>query len=218
MLEVGWSAGILSLSHARTVSQLGASGVRAFVAVAPTADLACYITFGLAQVGQAAGSVVDLVQFDEFIDKALAQRLGLGRVQAQFGRQVRAQDDAVDALHHIELGADHRLVKAVHIGFGAIREAVLELIENAVFAAHVVGGLGFVAKWRAAQHEFLARVFQQVSQVGCATGELADLDRAGKARNMRLEVGIDEAGIKFFAGANLGRLVVKRHAYPFCLF
>ena len=51
-----------------------------------------------------------------------------------------------------------------------------------------------------------------------AAGELADLERAAQARDMGLEVGIDQAGIKFFAWADLGRLVVQRHAYPFCLF
>jgi hypothetical protein len=35
---------------------------------------------------------------------------------------------------------------------------------------------------------------------------------------MGLEIGIDQAGIQFFTGSNLGRLVVQRHAYPFCLF
>jgi hypothetical protein len=67
-----------------------------------------------------------------------------------------------------------------------------------------MGGLGLVAKGRATQHEFLARVFQQVGQVGRATGKLADRGRAAQARNMSLEVGIDQAGIKFFTWANLG--------------
>jgi hypothetical protein len=44
------------------------------------------------------------------------------------------------------------------------------------------------------------RVFQQVGQVRRAAGELADLRRAAQARNVRLEVGIDQAGIEFFAG------------------
>jgi len=106
----------------------------------------------------------------------------------------------------------------VHIGFGAVREAIFKLVENAVFAAHVVGRLGLVAKRRATQHKFLAWVFQQVGQVRRTARKLADGGRALQARDMGLEVGIDQAGIKFFAWANLGRLVVQRHAYPFCLF
>jgi hypothetical protein len=34
---------------------------------------------------------------------------------------------------------------------------------------------------------------------------------------MGLEVWIDETGVEFFARADLGGLVSKRHAYPFCL-
>jgi hypothetical protein len=81
-----------------------------------------------------------------------------------------------------------------------------------------MGGLGFVAKRWTAQHEFLAGVFQQVGQVRRTTRKLADRGRAAQARDMGLEVGIDQAGIKFFAWANLGRLVVQRQAYPFCVF
>jgi len=106
----------------------------------------------------------------------------------------------------------------MHVGLGAVGKAVFQLIENAELATHVMGRFGLVPERRAAQHEFLARVFQQVGQVGRAAGELADLERAAQARDMGLEVGIDQAGIKFFAWADLGRLVVQRHAYPFCLF
>lgn len=196
----------------------GIGGQGFFVAVAPAANLALYVAFRLAQVGQAAGAVIDLVQFNELVDKAFAQGFGPGRIQAQLRRQVGAQNNPVDPFHYIELGADHRLIGAMHIGFGAIGKAVFQLVENAVLAAHVMGRLGLVAKRRAPQHEFLAWVFEQVSQVRRATGELADVNRAAQARNVGLEVGIDQAGIKFFAWANLGRLVVKRHAYPFCLF
>jgi hypothetical protein len=39
----------------------------------------------------------------------LLQGFGPAGVQVQFGRDVRAQDDALDPFHHIELAADHRL-------------------------------------------------------------------------------------------------------------
>jgi|GEM_PF-3908063 len=213
---IGWHLVVEPGAYRLPFWRIGRQGF--FIALAPAANLPRHVAFGLAQVGQAAGVVVDLVQFDEFVDKALAQGLGAGGVQAQLSRQVGTQDDAVDALHHIELGADHRFIGAVHISLGAVREAIFELVENAVFAAHVVGRLGLVTKRRATQHKFLVGVFQQVSQVRRATRELADFDGTAQARNMSFEVGIDQAGIKFFAWANLGRLVVQRHAYPFCLF
>ncbi|MNZ69755.1 hypothetical protein D3C78_880660 [compost metagenome] len=78
-----------------------------FITVAPALDLPGDIAFRLAQVGQAAGRVVDTVQFNQLVDEALAQRPGVARVQAQFRRQLGAQDDPLDPLHHIELGANH---------------------------------------------------------------------------------------------------------------
>nr|GFD14199.1 hypothetical protein [Tanacetum cinerariifolium] len=72
-------------------------------------------------------------------------------------------DDALDPLHDIELGADHRFVGAVHVGLGAIRKGVLELIQNPVFTAHVVGAFCLVPERRAAQDELLFRVLEQGS-------------------------------------------------------
>ncbi|MNI63379.1 hypothetical protein D3C73_1187450 [compost metagenome] len=140
-------------------------GQRFFVTIAPALDLPCHIAFGFAQVAQAVGVVVDLMQLDETVDETLAQGFGFCRIQAQLRRQFRAQDDALDPFHHVELGADHRFVSAMHIRLGAVRETVTQLIEDAEFAAHVVGGLGLVAKWRATQDEFLLRVFEQVGEV-----------------------------------------------------
>ncbi|MNR10666.1 hypothetical protein D3C85_1269290 [compost metagenome] len=106
----------------------------------------------------------------------------------------------------------------MHVGLGAVGETVLELVENAELTAHVVGGLGLVAKRRPTQHELLTGVLEQVRQVRSATGKLTDPWQTAQAWNMRLEVRVDQAGIEFFAGANTGGLVIQRHAYPFCLF
>ncbi|MNO99856.1 hypothetical protein D3C76_916380 [compost metagenome] len=106
----------------------------------------------------------------------------------------------------------------MHVGLRAVRKTVAQLIEDAEFAAHVMGGLGLVTEGRPTQDEFLFRVFEQVGEVGRTARELADPWQAAQARNVGLEVGVDQAGIEFFAGAGAGGLVSKRHAYPFCLF
>ncbi|MNF68534.1 hypothetical protein D3C84_503940 [compost metagenome] len=157
------------------------------------------------------------MQLHQLVDEAVAQLAGLAFVERHVGRQLGAQDHPLDPLHHIELGADHRFVGAVHVGFRAVGETGVELVEDAELAAHVVGGLRLAAEGRAAQHELMAGVFQQVGQVGGATGELADTRAAFQAGDMALEVLVDDGGVELFAFADAGGLISKRHAYPFCL-
>ncbi|MNF02980.1 hypothetical protein D3C80_2022160 [compost metagenome] len=80
-----------------------------------------------------------------------------------------------------------------------------------------MGRLGLVAKGRTTQDEFLLGVFDQVGEVRCTAGELADPWLAGQAGNMRLEVRIDDRGVELFTLADASGLVSKRHAYPFYL-
>ena len=79
------------------------------------------------------------MQLHQLVDKALAQGAGLLAAQCQFRWQVRAQNDALDPLHHIELGADQAFVSAMRVGLGAVGEGLAELVEDAELAAHVMG-------------------------------------------------------------------------------
>ncbi|MNT89785.1 hypothetical protein D3C72_2305780 [compost metagenome] len=71
-----------------------------------------------------------------------------------------------------------------------------------------------MAKRRATQDELALRVLHQVRQVRRATGELTDARRTTEAGNVCLQIGVDDRGIEFFAGADLGGLVSERHAFP----
>ena len=105
----------------------------------------------------------------------------------------------------------------MHVGLGAVGETGVELVEDAVFAAHVVGRLGLVTERRTPQDELLLRVLDQVGQIGRTAGKLADSGFAAQAGDVSLEIGIDDGGVEFFACADAGGLVGERHAYPFCL-
>ena len=96
------------------------------------------------------------------------------------------------------------MVRAVGKGFGAVSEGILELVKNAVFAAHVVGRSGFLAKGRATQYQLLIGVLNQVSEVGRAPRKLADHGLPHKPRHMGLEVRIDAADVEFFTRADAG--------------
>ncbi len=92
-------------------------------------------------------------------------------------------------------------------GLGAIGEAVVEAIENAELAAHVVGGLGLAPERRAAQHQGAIRILQQVGEVRGAAGELADRQRPLQVLQLPLEIGIHTHGIQLLALADLAGLV-----------
>ena len=160
-------------------------------------DLTLHVAFRLAQVTQAAGLVVNVEQLDQLVDEAHAQLASFLRTKIEFGRDVRAQDNAVDPLHDVELGANHALIGAVHIGFGAVGKTVIELIENTELATHIVGRLGLVPIWRAAQYKLFVRVFKQIGQVRGAARKLTDARRAGQTGNMCLEVAVYGGRIKF---------------------
>ncbi|MNC09407.1 hypothetical protein D3C75_570300 [compost metagenome] len=153
------------------------------------------------------------MQFHQAVDEALAQGLGAVGVKVQLGRDVRAQDDALDPLHHVELAADQAAVGAVHIGLGAVGEAAVELVKDAKLAAHVVGRLGLLPERWTAQNEVAARVADQVGKVGGAARELADARQAIQAGDVGFEVRVDDSRVEFFAGAYLGGLVGERHAF-----
>ncbi|MNP14292.1 hypothetical protein D3C76_1066070 [compost metagenome] len=101
----------------------------------------------------------------------------------------------------------------MHVRLGAVREAIVELVENAELAAHVVGRLGLVAERRPAQYKVAARVADQVGEVGGAARELADARQAIQAGDVGLEVRVDDGRVEFFAGAYLGGLIGERHAF-----
>ena len=75
---------------------------RAVVALGPAADLAFEISFGLAEIGEASGGVIHMVQAHEIINEGFAEaaRFFCGKIQTV--RESSAQDDAVDRLHHVE--------------------------------------------------------------------------------------------------------------------
>ncbi len=105
----------------------------------------------------------------------------------------------------------------MQISLGAIGKGILELIEDAVFAPHVVRRTGLLPKRWATQYQLLVRVLDQIRQVGCAARKLTDRRRTVKLRNVRFQVRIYQGNVQLFASANVGGLVSQCHIYPFCL-
>ncbi len=205
LVVIGWHLVAQPCLYRLPGRRIGGDG--AFVTIDPAADLPLYITFRLAQVAEATGLVVDVVQVDELVDEALAQRSGLRGREIQFGRNILAQDDAAHPLHDVELGADERFVGAVGVGLRAIRKTGVELVEDAVLTPHVMSRFRLVAERRAAQDELALGVFQQIGQIGRAAGKLGNPRNPFKARNLRLQILIDDVERQLFAFANAAGLI-----------
>lgn len=78
-----------------------------FVVVGLVGDLVLYVVVWVVQVGQFVGGVVDVVQFDEFVDEVFVQVVGLLFVEIQFRWQFGVQDDVFDLFYDVEFGVDY---------------------------------------------------------------------------------------------------------------
>ncbi len=186
-------------------------------ALAPALDLALDVALRVAEVGEADGLVIERVQLDQRVDEVQAQPArALGRV-AEPLRQVAAQDDALDLLHHVERRAEQGGVLGVreHARAGEVRR---ERLHDAKLAVHVVAGLRLGAARRPAQDHPARAHAQLVGQVRRSALELAQLERpVGQAGNLRLQERQDLRGIERIFVAHRAGFVEQHlaHVFPF---
>ena len=120
----------------------------------------------------------------QVVDERLAQAPGDDRAELETGRRLFAQNDSTAALHDVERSPQNRLVVAMEVRPWRQRIDLVESVEDAILAPHVVGGLDPVAERRPAQHELEVAGAQQVGQVREATRELLDLQSLGDLRQV----------------------------------
>ena len=83
----------------------------------------------------------------------------------------------VAPLHQVKRGSEDALVVAVEHGCRGRGVNAAEPRQDAILAAHVVGGLDAIAKGGATQNPLLVAGANQVREVGMAVGELLDGQR-----------------------------------------
>jgi hypothetical protein len=86
--------------------------------------------------------------------------------------------------HHGERRADDGGVLAQGHRFGDRDAGSAEGADDPVLAAHVMGGGGEPAQWRASQHPAVDAVGDQVGEVGTPAVEQLRVDRAGRAGDL----------------------------------
>ena len=129
------------------------------------------------------------------------------RMLAHRLRQRGAHDLAAAALHHEEVGPQHRGVVAEDVGARRPIEVGPQVPEHLVLPLHVVGARGQLAHRRPAEDELVRPAdAQQVGEVRRAVGELQDRQRALGARETllqaRQEPGFEPCTVQLLAGTD----------------
>src|SRR5829696_341829 len=103
---------------------------------------------------------------------------GFGEASHKFRREIHparflsAQDDASDALHHVEGHPEYRFILAKQKRTRNFLVDGKQMREDAILSAHVVRSFDLRSDRRTAQDEFAMTGTQQVSEIGKAGGKL----------------------------------------------
>src|ERR1700687_2258913 len=150
----------------------------AFVTPGPSVDLSAHEPRGLAQITEADGLVVDIVQVGECINQHFADATIDVRVvsTAELGRNGAAHDDAAPALHDEERRANDRRVFAKYKSARCKRVALIEHGERAKLATHVVRRRRNGSQRRPGEPVLRRAVAQELSEIRVAAGKLNNLE------------------------------------------
>jgi hypothetical protein len=165
-----------SHSTSRSIASTRGVGDVVGVALRPAADLAGEIVARLAEVAEADGLRVDAVEPGERV--AHGVEMGPARVAGDIGEGAVPDDPALDAVHHVEPGADDGLVGAQAPRPRNREAGGMERGDDPVFAVDRVGGFEQLPGRFAAEHIGPAGGHQLVGGIRLAAPELADLERA----------------------------------------
>ncbi len=159
-------------------------GLGGLVLLGPAVDLAQHVVAGTAEVLQADGLVVGVVQVGERLQGGHVDGVALGRLVLRQG--LVPEDAALDHVHHVEHGADHALVLAQAVGARHRETRGAEGRDHPVFPVHRVRRRQQLARRLAAHDVLPGRGDQLVGGIGLTALELAHLQRAGIALDVRL--------------------------------
>ncbi len=184
---------------------------RARVAPGPALDLPRDVALRAAQFLEPGQAPVQAVELREHVHEGELLRAHERGRRRKFRRIIAAQDDAADALDHVERRADHRLVGAEMQRPRRLGEMPGERRQHAELAIHVVAGLRPRAGRWPPQHHLPVAGNQQVAQVGEARRKLPHRQRQHQARQPPREVFPKDRRVERFACARRRGLVHQAH-------
>ena len=132
---------------------LGLLRLRLLELPVPPLELTLDVAVSAPEVTQPDCVDVDGVDLDEHVDEVLPDRPPLAFVEHRVRRRGRAQDLAVDEVHHVEARAVHGFVTAEPQGRGHRDRRVEECRDDRVLSAHVVRTGEDVAHGWASQYQ-----------------------------------------------------------------
>ena len=166
------------------------------VLLAPAPDLAREIIAGLAEIGQADGLVIHLVQHRDDAVHFVVDRGALGLGHA--GQGLIPQHAPLDAVHDVEGAPDHALVLAQGVGLGYRDIGLAQRGDHAELALdRMRRGQQFRRGPGLGAHRIaLAAGAQPISRVGLAALELLDFEAACEPLDMRAQIRVQPGDVE----------------------
>ena len=147
------------------------------------------------------------MQSSDGVDKILAEPAAGIRVARKTCGEPRANDDAVAALHHHEVSADHAVVGAEGKRARRKVERGVEARKHAILALHIVAAFGQWSERGTAQYVLGFAEAHQIREVRVSATELANGERALRQRQVFAQVRFQPLGEQLFTRADLDRIV-----------
>ena len=174
-------------------------GFGELVLLGPAGDLAGEVAAGAAEIGQAHRGGVDGVEVGEGFGHGAVHGAAVGGGDA-FGF-VGGEDAALQAVHHVERGADDGGVGFVEQAIGDGDVGAAQRGHDAEFAVDGVGAGEEVAGGLLAQDEGARVEAGEEGGVGLAAADAFEAQGAGEAREAGFQVGFQACSVEFGRGA-----------------
>ena len=155
----------------------------------PAPDLSREVIARLAIVAKADRLGIEAVQLGDGLVHRIEDRRAL--LVRNAGHSRIPEDAPLDHLHHVEPGADHRVIGAQPVDLGHREARRVQCAEHLGLALDRVSALEQLARRLAPQDVAARRGDQLVGRVGLPALELLDLHRPGIVRDIRLQPALD---------------------------
>ena len=181
-------------------------------AITPAADLPLYVTCPPAQLVQARRPGIHPMQVHQLVNHVQAELAGVRLTELKTLRKILAQDDALQAFHHIEIATQNVVIITDGDDVGHVRIDRLQSLHHLCLTQHIVGRFGDLAKRGPTENVGMVSVIHLVGQVRGTAWVLANVRLACELRNGLFHEPVYGGYIQLFAFTDIHRLINLGHS------